>query len=163
MSDAQTLAATDPWQFQWWSLGLVGARPTEQKKGADKGIDGRLYFHDEAGAQTKQIILSVKAGHTSAPHVRDLRGVVEREGAAIGVLITMQEPTSHMRTEAAAAGFYDSPWGGSYPRIQILTVAQLLAGERIDYLNVEGMDRTFKKAPKAQPKGAAHPELPLGE
>jgi DNA modification methylase len=57
--DAQTLAATDPWQFQWWALGLVGARPAEQKKGADKGIDGRLYFHDEAGAQTKQIILSV--------------------------------------------------------------------------------------------------------
>ena len=161
--DAQTLAATDPWQFQWWALGLVGARPTEQKKGADKGIDGRLYFHDEAGAQTKQIILSVKAGHTSAPHVRDLRGVVEREGAAIGVLITMHESTSHMRTEAAAAGFYDSPWGGSYPRLQILTVAQLLAGERIDYPNVEGMDRTFKKAPKAQRKGAVHPELPLGE
>jgi site-specific DNA-methyltransferase (adenine-specific) len=65
--------------------------------------------------------------------VRDLRGVVERESAAIGVLITMQEPTSHMRTEAAAAGFYDSPWGGSYPRLQILTVAQLLAGQRIDY------------------------------
>jgi hypothetical protein len=162
LPDAQTLAATDPWQFQWWALGLVGARPTEQKKGADKGIDGRLYFHDEAGAQTKQVILSVKAGHTSAPHVRDLRGVVEREGAAIGVLITMQESTSHMRTEAAAAGFYDSPWGGSYPRIQILTVAQLLAGERIDYPNVEGMDRTFKKAPKAQPKGAEHPELPIG-
>jgi DNA modification methylase len=161
--DAEALAATDPWQFQWWALGLVGARPTEQKKGADKGIDGRLYFHDEAGAQTKQVILSVKAGHTSAPHVRDLRGVVEREGAAIGVLISMQEPTSHMRTEAAAAGFYDSPWGGSYPRLQILTVAQLLAGERIDYPNVEGMDRTFKKAPKAAKSEAPHPELPLGE
>src|SRR5665647_548997 len=100
--DAQTLAATDPWQFQWWALGLVGARPTGQKKGADKGIDGRLYFHDEAGAQTKQVILSVKAGHPSAPHVRDLRGVVEREGAAIGVLITMQEPTSQMRAAQVA-------------------------------------------------------------
>jgi len=48
--DAEALAATDPWQFQWWALGLVGARPVEQKKGADKGIDGRLYFHDEPGA-----------------------------------------------------------------------------------------------------------------
>jgi len=161
--DAQTLAATDPWQFQWWALGLVGARPTQQKKGADKGIDGRLYFHDEAGAQTKQVILSVKAGHPSAPHVRDLRGVVEREGAAIGVLITMQEPPSQMRAAAAAAGFYDSPWGGSYARLQILPVGRLLAGERIDCPNVEGMDRTFKKAPKAKPKGAEHPALPLGE
>jgi len=61
------------------------------------------------------------------------------------------------------ARFYDSPWGGSYPRIQILTVAQLLAGERIDYPNVEGMDRTFKKAPKAAKSAAPHPKLPLGE
>jgi hypothetical protein len=75
----------------------------------------------------------------------------------------MQESTSHMRTEAAAAGFYDSPWGDSYPRIRILTVGQLLAGERIDYPNVEGMDRTFKKAPKAAKSAAPHPELPLGE
>jgi hypothetical protein len=120
-----------------------------------------LYFHDEAGAETKQIILSVKAGKTSSPHVRDLRGVVEREGAAIGVLITMQEPTSHMRQEAAEAGFYDSPWGGSYPRLQILTVGQLLAGEGIKYPNVEGMDRTFKKAPRAAKPQDAHPELPL--
>ena len=159
--DAQTLAATDPWQFQWWALGLVGARPTEQKKGADKGIDGRLYFH-EAGPETKQIVLSVKAGHTTVAHVRDLRGVVEREGAAIGVLITMQEPTAHMRTEAAAAGFYDSPWG-SYPRLQILTVSELLEGRRIDYPAIEGVNRTFKKAPRAQLKGADHPELPLGD
>jgi site-specific DNA-methyltransferase (adenine-specific) len=157
--DAQALAATDPWQFQWWALGLVGARPAEQKKGADKGIDGRLYFHDD-GTTTKQIILSVKAGHTSSPHVRDLRGVVEREEAAIGVLICMQEPTPHMRTEAVAAGFYDSPWG-SHPRIQILTVSDLLEGKRIDYPAVEGTNRTFKRAPKARPGGVEHPELPL--
>ena len=150
---------TDPWQFQWWALGLVGARPAEQKKGADKGIDGRLYFHDD-GTSTKQIILSVKAGHTSAPHVRDLRGVIEREDAAMGVLICMQEPTSNMRTEAAAAGFYDSPWG-SHPRIQILTVSDLLDGKRIDYPAVEGTNRTFRKAPKAKPEIAEHPELPL--
>ena len=159
--DAQTLAATDPWQFQWWALGLVGARPTEQKKGADKGIDGHLYFH-EAGPETKQIVLSVKAGHTTVAHVRDLRGVVEREGAAIGVLITMQEPTAPMRTEAAAAGFYDSPWGG-HPRLQILTVGELLDGKRIDYPAVEGANRTFKRAPRATKRDEAHPELPLGD
>lgn len=68
-----------------------------------------------------------------------------------------------LHTEAAAAGFYDSPWGGSYPRLQIITVGQLLTGERVDYPNVEGMDRTFKKAPKAQPKGAERPELPLSD
>jgi len=162
--DAEALAATDPWQFQWWSLGLVGARPVEQKKGADKGIDGRLYFHDEPGAETKQVILSVKAGQNlGVGMVRDLGHVVQREGAAIGVLITMREPKGPMKTEAASAGFYDSPWGGSYPRLQILTVAQLLAGEGIKYPHVEGMDATFKRAPKAAKAEGPHPELPLGD
>jgi len=161
LPDAEALAATDPWQFQWWALGLVGARPTEQKKGADKGIDGRLYFH-EGTSDTKQIVLSVKAGKTGAAHVRDLRGVVEREHAAIGVLITMQEPTAHMRREAAEAGFYDSPWG-SHPRLQILTVAELLEGKRIDYPAFEGTNRTFKRAPRVAKPDEAHPELPLGE
>ena len=161
LPDAQALAATDPWQFQWWALGLVGARPAEQKKGADKGIDGRLYFHED-DTVTKQIVLSVKAGHTSSPHLRDLRGVVEREGAAIGVLICMQEPTSHMRTEAAAAGFYDSPWG-SHPRVQILTVRDLLDGKRIDYPAVEGTNRTFKRAPRAKTTSNPRHQLSLSE
>ena len=139
---------------------MVGARPVEQKKGADKGIDGRLYFHDEAeGGKTKQIILSVKAGHTGVAHVRDLRGVIEREQADIGVLITMQDPTQPMRTEAAGAGFYISPWAGErYPRLQILTVGDLLSGKAIDYPRFRA-NVTFKKARKVK---AASPEaLPL--
>ena len=148
--DAAALATDDPFQFQWWALGLVGARPVEQKKGADKGIDGRLYFHDDAaGAKTKQIIFSVKAGKTSVPHVRDLRGVIEREQAEIGVLLTQQEPTKPMRTEAASAGFYESPWGTRHPRLQLLTVTDLLTGETVDRPVQQG-NVTFKKAPKYQ-------------
>jgi adenine specific DNA methylase Mod len=106
LPDAATLAAQDPYQFQWWALGLVGARPVEQKKGADQGIDGRMYFHDEGkSGKTKQVILSVKAGHLTPGFVRDLRGVVEREQAQIGVLISLHEPTQPMRTEATKAGF----------------------------------------------------------
>src|SRR5205823_3517722 len=105
------LAMQDPYQFQWWSLGLVGARPAEQRKGSDRGIDGRIYFHDEASHNktTKQIVISVKSGNTGVSHVRDLRGVLEREQAAMGVLLTLQDPTSAMKSEAASAGFYDSP------------------------------------------------------
>lgn len=151
--DAETLAADDPYQFQWWALGLVGARPVEQKKGADRGIDGRLYFHDEAeGGKTKQIIFSVKAGHTGASHVRNLRGVLDREKPEIGVLISMQEPTQPMRTEAASAGFHDSPCGTRHPRIQLLTVAELLDGKRVDYPPSRG-NITFKKAPEVKPDG----------
>ena len=154
LPDAATLAAQDPYQFQWWALGLAGARPVEQKKGADKGIDGRIYFHDEAqGGKTKQVILSVKAGKPHVAHVRDLRGVLEREKASIGVLITMQEPTRPMRSEAATGEFYTSPgWGRDYPRVQILTVADLLAGKRIEMPPIRQVSKTFKKAPRATGK-----------
>ena len=149
--DAEALAASDPYQFQWWALGLVGARPVEQKKGADQGIDGRIYFHEGPG-ETKQIILSVKAGKLHAPYVRDLRGVVEREKAVIGVLLTLDEPTKAMRTEAASAGFYTSPWG-KHPRLQILTVEDLLTGKGIDRPPAQA-SATFKRAPKAQAPSA---------
>ncbi len=151
ISGAMALAKDNPYQFQWWALGLVGARPAEQKKGADKGIDGRLYFHDEgSGGKTKQIILSVKSGHVSVAYVRDLRGVIEREQAAIGVLITMLPATKPMRAEAAAAGAYLSPgWNKQYPRVQILTIQDIMAGARIDYPSSRLTNVTFKKAPKA--------------
>jgi DNA modification methylase len=151
LPDARQLAAEDPFQFQWWSLGLVKARPADEKKGADKGIDGRLYFHDEAGgAQTKQVIFSVKAGQNlNVSHVRDLRGVLDREEAQIGALISMEEPTQPMRAEAASAGFYDSPWGTKHPRIQLLTVEELLGGKKVDMPPTRD-ERTFKKAPKAK-------------
>jgi DNA modification methylase len=154
LPDAKTLAESDPNQFQWWALGQVGARPVEQKKGADKGIDGRLYFHDEPGSgKTKQVILSVKAGHTSVADVRDLRGVTDREKAEIGVLITMQEPTGPMRTEVAGGGFYHSPgWNRDYPRLQILTIAELLAGKKIEMPPIRQVDATFKKATKFKGK-----------
>lgn len=148
LTGAAQLAKDDPYQFQFWALGLVGARPAEQKKGADKGIDGRLYFHDEAGGKTKQVIFSVKAGKTGVSHLRDLRGVVDREKAEIGVLITMQKPTKAMRQEAASAGFYESPgWNKHYPRLQIRTIEELLDGKGIDRPPVSG---TFKEAPKAK-------------
>jgi len=144
--DAIALAGSDPYQFQWWALGLVGARPVEQKKGADKGIDGRIYFH-VGDSKTRQIILSVKAGHVQVSHVRDLRGVLDREKAELGVLISLEEPTAPMRKEAASAGFYTSPWG-KHPRLQLLTVDDLLTGTTIDRPPKQ-TSTTFKRAPKS--------------
>jgi len=152
ISGAMQLAKENPYQFQWWALGLLGARPVEKKKGADRGIDGRLYFHDEAkGGKTKQIVFSVKSGHVTSYMVRDLRGVVEREGAEIGVFITMLNPTKDMRSEAAGAGFYESAtWQKRYPRIQILTIEDILRGRGIDCPPLKRTNVTFKKAPKAR-------------
>jgi len=154
LPDAETLAQQDPFQFQWWSLGLVGARPVEQRKGADKGIDGRIYFFVERG-RAEQIVFSVKAGNVTTSHVRDLRGVVDRERAAIGVLISLNEPTQPMRAEAADAGFYESKELGSpkYPRIQLLTIAELLDGKKVQAphsVSTREENATFKRAPRAK-------------
>lgn len=159
---AEKLAEEDRFQFEWWALGLVGARPQEQKKGADKGIDGRLYFHDEPGADTKQVILQVKSGKTGVKHVRDLVGVVNREDAQIGALISLREPTQPMRKEAASAGFYDSPWG-SHPKIQLLTVEELLEDAELDYPPITGRNVTYKQAPKYERKVAEQLNLGDGE
>lgn len=160
VQDAEELAQADPYQFQWWALGLVGARPIDQKKGADKGIDGRLYFHEEGkkGKATKQAIFSVKAGHVTSSQVRDLVGVLTREKAEIGVLISFEEPTRDMRKEAASAGIYESPWG-KHQRVQLLTVGELLEGKTVDMPRTAGTNKTFKRAPKTKAKKEAHPEL----
>jgi len=165
LPDAKALAEYDPYQFQWWALGLVGARPIEERKGADKGIDGRLYFHDEADSKkgaTKQIILSVKSGKVSVKDVRDLRGVVERENAQIGVLLCMEKPTRDMRRESASAGFYKSHWG-THQKLQILTIEELLAGHKIDYPDIAGVNVTFRRAQKAKGKQNPHPEFDYPE
>jgi SAM-dependent methyltransferase len=168
LPDAKALAQQDRYQFQWWALGLVGARPVaaEQEQGSDRGIDGRLYFHDDRkSGKTKQIIFSVKSGGVSVKDVRDLWGVIDREKAQIGVLLTLEEPTKPMRTETASAGFYESPWkmpgahmGVKHPRLQILTIAELLAGKGVDRPPHQG-NVTFKKAPRVWQKTAEQPDL----
>ncbi len=154
--DAAALAESDKYQFQWWALGLVGARPEDQKKGADKGVDGRLYFHD-GSASTRQVILSVKGGHLKADDVRALFAVVEREKAQMGALISFEEPTKKMRSDAASFGFYKSPWG-DHSRIQLLTVAEI-NGRGIDYPRTAGVNQTYKQARKVLMKVAEEPGL----
>jgi len=131
---ANQLANDDRYQFQWWSLSLVKARPlggdlgsNEGKKGSDKGIDGVISFVDDTTGKPKRVLVQVKSGHVSSQLIRDLRGTIEREKAAIGVFITLEEPTKEMTKEAATAGFYSSPgWGKNYPKLQILTIDELL-------------------------------------
>ena len=84
--------------------------------------------------------------------------MVEREQAALGVLLTLNAPTKAMRTEAAAAGFYASPWG-QHPRVQILTVGELMAGKKLDAPPPRQTSRTYKRAPKALNKAGEQPEM----
>jgi hypothetical protein len=164
LHDAEVLATTEPYQFQAWALGQLGARRAGTvKKGADRGIDGRLIFYEGRDeTEARHIIFSVKAGHLQPSHVRDLVGVVSREKAAIGVLVSFQEPTKQMIREAASAGFYESPWR-KHPRIQLLTVREILEeGRGVDYPNTAGTNLTFKRSlPRRRPRSRKprHPTL----
>jgi len=150
LAGAEQLADDDKFEFEAWALSLVGARHVgDIKRGADRGVDGRKFFHDDKSGRSKAIILSVKGGGVQASHIRDLRGVVDREKAAIGVLITLEQPSKPMLKEAVEAGFYDSPHlTEKFPRLQILTIEGLLAGKQIAHPRL--LDTTNKKAPKAK-------------
>jgi site-specific DNA-methyltransferase (adenine-specific) len=111
-------------EFEKWALSLIAAQPGNLgKKGADRGIDGNLYF-----GKTHRAIVSVKAGeNVSVQMIRDLRGTIEREKAEIGVLLTLTPPTRPMVTEAAAAGMFEMEDFAPVPRLQIVTIEQALA------------------------------------
>ena len=131
---ARALWEQDPYQFQFWAVSLLEAQPQqEQRRGADRGVDGLLYFLDGPQRTPHKIVVQVKGGHVSSPQMRDLKGVVEREKAALGLFISLEEPTRDMRTEAASGGLFHSDlWDRDYPKIQIRTVAEMLEGNDFD-------------------------------
>ncbi|MBN1942092.1 MAG: restriction endonuclease [Phycisphaerae bacterium] len=170
-SGAEALFQEDPFQFQYWALGLVGARPhgVGKKKGADKGIDGVRYFQDEQqkGAWlTKTMLVQVKGGHTGAKDIRDFVGTLTREKAEMGVFLTLQPSTKPMRTEAASAGMYHSAWDNQeYPRVQILTVEELIKDPHcpnpacLQLPRSGGSQHTLPEAPKHRKKSPKQAKL----
>jgi site-specific DNA-methyltransferase (adenine-specific) len=156
---ARQLAMGDDgrYQFQWWALNLIDARPLggTEKKGADRGIDGRITFTVGAKGEMGQALVSVKSGGVNSSMIRDLKGTIEREGAEIGLFITLEEPSKPMQVEATTAGSYTSPISGKdYPRIQILTIRQLLEEHAKPMLPLLLMP-TYQQAERIPAKQAA--------
>ncbi len=167
IGSARQLAQEDRYQFQWWSLSLIRARPLggeagsrEGKKGSDQGIDGVIAFIDDQSGKAKRVLVQVKSGHVNSSHIRDLKGTLQREQAAMGVFITLEESTRDMTTEAVSAGFYHSPgWNKEYPRIQILTIDELLHNAEVKMPPQFG---TFKQAQRVLQPDAEQAELGFG-
>jgi hypothetical protein len=166
LAAARQLAQDDRYQFQWWALSLIRAKPLGAessgkagKKGSDKGIDGLITFIDDHSGKPKQVVVQVKSGHVKPGDIRDLKGTLEREKAALGVFLTLEPPSQEMETEAVRAGFYESPgWNQKYRRVQILTVEALLRGAQVQ---MPPTSQTFKQAPKAEGPKADQPGLGL--
>lgn len=155
LAGATALAKQDRYQFQWWALGKIRARPVaeERKKGADAGIDGKLFFREKENGHVKTMVIQVKSGALKLSEVRDFAQVIQREKAPIGVLLTLDEPTRDMRTEAATLGYYKPEYRLSeedrYDRYQILTIRDLFEGKQPRYPPFRNV--TFKAAPETPP------------
>ncbi len=130
LESARDLARRNKYQFQWWANWLFGVdQYRERRKGADKGIDGEIFFLNGPGG-VGRIIISVKGGeHVGVEAVRDLRGVIEREKAELGVLVTLTDHTRPMIAEAAAAGYVQTAHG-QFPRLQLVAIGDLFSDVR---------------------------------
>ena len=155
VAGAKALSRQDRYQFQWWALSRIRAKPfpEERRKGADMGIDGVIDFveRDEAtgkDAMTRAVV-SVKSGHVHVKDIRELKDIASRH--AMGIFITLKPPTREMQTEAVSAGSYHSPlWDRDYPKIQILTIEELLQGKAID---MPSATSPYARAQKVTKKG----------
>jgi hypothetical protein len=149
------------YQFQWWALDLIGAQPMggAQKKGADRGIDGVISFSTGPRGEVGRALVSVKSGSVNSSMVRDLKGVLEREKAEIGLFVTLEEPSGPMQLEATTAGVYQSALSGrEYPRIQLITIRELLEEHRRPDLPVLVLP-AYQQAERVEKKAAEQGEL----
>jgi site-specific DNA-methyltransferase (adenine-specific) len=133
VDQAAHLAETNPYDFQWWAVRLLGGHPPkgEKKKGSDGGIDGELTLTDDKGTQRRGIV-SVRGGLATPRFVKALSETVRQEKADFGVLVTLYEPTQGMRDTARACG--PAPWaseerGKQAHRIRIVTVPEIMSGQ----------------------------------
>nr|WP_321984012.1 DNA methyltransferase [uncultured Lichenicoccus sp.] len=147
LDGARDLAIRDKYQFQWWAVSLIDAQPYGGKrKGADGGIDGLIYFRSE-DRKTERAVVSVKGGdNVGVPMIRDLKGVLEREKAPIGIFLTLTPPTRPMEKEASSAGYF-TLGDRRYPRIQIITIEDALKGKKPAIPLVDS-GAAYKKAPR---------------
>ena len=160
LTGAKALAEQSKYQFQWWAITVIRGKPYgDKKKGADTGIDGYIYFMDEKD-KVKKAIISVKGGENiSVSMIRDLGHVIDREKAEMGIFLTLSEPTKPMQAEAAGKGFYKSPLGTEHPRIQILTIEEILHKKKPD---IPPWITPVQPAPKAKKGEGAQGKMGLG-
>ena len=150
LAGAAALAQENRYQFEWWALGLVDARPAgDKRKGADSGVDGYINFFDDNSGKAKRIVVQVKSGHVERSQIATLNSDREREKAEIGLFITLEHPTNPMAQEALSAGFYEPEHFSNhrFPRVQILTIEGLLEGVEAQYPRFAPR-ATFRRAPR---------------
>ena len=147
------------YQFEYWALGLVDARPGhDRRKGADAGVDGYINFFDDESGKAKTVLVQVKSGHVQRNIIATLKGDMEREKAELGLLVTLEPPTGPMEREAASAGVYvpERFPDRQFPRVQIATIEDLLNSHGPDLPRLGLADApTFRRAARRRATSAS--------
>ena len=157
LEGARSLFETDPYSFQEWASTLIGAYPL-RKKGADGGIDGWLPFRD-FDESSHRAVVQVKGGKVQVGQVRDFCHVVAREKATLGFFLCMGDEgrtiTQPMKVEALKEGPWESAGGHCYPKVQILSIKDLLEGKAHPQFPPQDKRSLlgFKAAKQAKPTG----------
>lgn len=164
---AVKLAERDKYQFQWWANYLFNPHALrEQKKGADRGIDGELFFPNGPGRPWGRMLTSVKGGEQVGPSmVRDFARVLEREEAKLGLFICLRPPTREMTREAASVGLADVVHG-DIPKLQIVSVEEWFKGKRpllppLEHLPSAAFAGRRRPTSTTKRPDVDQPELPL--
>ena len=151
LAGAEALALQNRYQFQWWALSLIDARPFgDKKKGADTGIDGYFFFND--AGETKKAVVQVKSGKVGVSQIRELIQVVAREKAKMGFFLTLKNPTAPMTEAATGEGFYSDSFGNKYPKLQIFTIEELLNNKSPDTPQKVGLFESFRNTKRRKNK-----------
>ncbi|CAC5344431.1 MULTISPECIES: DNA methyltransferase [Planktothrix] len=125
--DDRTRKEFEKWAVLTYSNNRAVINP---KKGADKGIDGIAYFRSEQD-EPEKIILQVKSGNIKSGDIRDLQGTLTLEKAAMGIFITLKEPTKEMIKTAKSAGIYQNKYmSQSYDIISIVTIQEIIEDQK---------------------------------
>lgn len=156
ISGAKALFKRSPFEFEYWALDLIDAVPSgnktkENMKGADSGIDGVINFakdFKDGRPVLGKILVQVKGGGVHRNDIATLKGDVEREKAEGGLLVTLEEPTQPMRQESVESGIYEVHYTKKeFPKIQIITVHELLNGKKPD---MPGPSKSYYKEAEAE-------------
>jgi adenine specific DNA methylase Mod len=165
-ASAVKLAEPDKYQFQWWANYLFDPHALrEHKRGADRGVDGEIFFPNGPGRPWGRMLTSVKGGgHVGPGMVRDFCHVIDREKATMGLFVCLYPPTRAMTTEAAGLGFAETVHG-RIPRLQIVALEEWFAGRRpslppLQHLPSAALTASVKGKTAKRPDPNA-PELPF--
>ncbi len=145
LEGAEELWQRDTSQFQKWAVEMVDGFVTARRTG-DGGVDGRIYF--DIDNELKAMKLEVKGGdNVRIESLRALAGIIDDQDHPMGGLITRKTlgDTQHRNfNDLCRTKGTININGTEYPRLQVLSVSEILDGKTFDTPLVRGRSSSLQ-------------------